>query len=204
MKTNNQLVVSKKQVLKSISLAFLIGGLIFIIAVLPAEYGKDPLGTGKLLGFGKLYTKESSNQLNYKKIELKDVGSPSNIIKPSEANNPISENQFDVIEDSISVKIPAKKGVEYKVKMLKYGSTKYEWHTQNKEIVFLDFHGEVEEKNPPKEVFYESYTVAYSNNMGGTFTAPFKGKHGWYFKNLSNKEITITIKLEGQYKLFKK
>ena len=204
MENNNQLVVSKKQLFKSIVIAFLIGGIVFITAVLPVEYGKDPVGTGKLFGFSKLYIKENTNQLNFKKIELKDVGSPSNIIKPSEANNPAPEVQFDVIKDSITIKIPAKKGIEYKVKILKYGSIKYEWHTQNKEIVFLDFHGEVEEKNPPKKVFYESYTVAYSNNMGGTFTAPFKGKHGWYFRNLSDKEITITLKLKGQYQLFKK
>ena len=202
MEENNQLVVSKKQLLKSIVIAFLIGGIVFITAVLPAEYGKDPIGTGKLFGFSKLYIKENTNQLNFKQIKLKDVGSPSSIIKPSEANNPAPEKQFDVIQDSITVKIPAKKGIEYKVKMLKYGSTKYEWYSQNKEIVFLDFHGEVEEETPPKEVFYESYTVAYSNNMGGTFTAPFKGKHGWYFKNVSDKEITIIIKLKGQYKLF--
>lgn len=202
MEKNNQLVVSKKQLLKSIVIAFIVGGFAFVAAVLPAEYGKDPLGTGKLFGFSKLYIKESSNQLNFKKIKIEDIGSPLSISKPLEANNPASEVQFDVIQDSITLKIPAKKGIEYKVKMLKYGSTKYEWYSQNKEIVFLDFHGEVEEKNPPKEVFYESYTVAYSNNMGGTFTAPFKGKHGWYFKNLSDKEITIIIKLQGQFKLF--
>lgn len=160
MEQNNQLVVRKEQVLKSISIAFIIGILVFIIAILPAEYGKDPLGTGKLFGFSRLYIKENTNQLNFKKIALKDVGSPSNITKPVEANNPALEKQFDIIQDSITVKIPAKKGIEYKVKMLKYGSTKYEWYSLNKEIVFLDFHGEVEEKNPPKEVFYESYTVA--------------------------------------------
>jgi hypothetical protein len=203
MKNNNQLIVSKKQLLKSVIIAFLIGGFVFITAVLPAEYGKDPVGTGKLFGFSKLYIKENINQLNFKKIELKDVGSPINITKPLEANNPAPEKQFGLKHDSITVKIPPKKGIEYKVKMLKYGSTKYEWYSQNREVVFLDFHGEVEEKNPPKEVFYESYTVAYSNNMGGTFTAPFKGKHGWYFKNLSDKEITIIIKLKGQYQLFK-
>jgi len=202
MEKNNQLIVSKKQILKSVSIAFLIGVLVFVTAVLPAEYGKDPLGTGKLFGFSNLYIKENSFQLNFKKIELKDVGSPSAIVKPLEANNPAPEKQFDLIQDSIIVKIPAKKGIEYKVKMLKYGSAKYAWYSQNNEIVFLDFHGEVEEKNPPKEVFYESYTVAYSNNMAGTFTAPFKGKHGWYFKNLSDKEITIIIKLKGQYQLF--
>ncbi len=202
MEKKNQLVVNKKQLLKSIVIAFIIGGLVFVTAVLPAEYGKDPIGTGKFFGFSKLYTNENSNQLNFKKIEFKDVGSPSNIIKPLEANNPVPVKQFDLIQDSITLNIPAKKGIEYKVQIRKYGSVKYEWHSQNKEIVFLDFHGEVAEKNPPKEVFYESYTVAYSNNMAGTFTAPFKGKHGWYFKNLSNKEITITIKLKGQYKLF--
>ena len=123
MEKNNQLIVSKKQILKSIVIAFLIGGAVFVTAVLPAEYGKDPLGTGKLFGFSKLHIKENTNQLNFKKIELKDVGSPSSITKPTEANNPASEVQFDNIQDSITIKIPAKKGIEYKVKMLKYGST---------------------------------------------------------------------------------
>lgn len=204
MKENNQLLVSTKQLMKSVIIAFIIGSLVFITAILPAEYGKDPFGTGKLFGFDKLYNKENINQLNFKQIKLKDVGSKPDVIKPIEANNPAPAKQFEIIEDSIIVKIPAKKGIEYKFKMLKYGSTKYEWHSTNKEIVFLDFHGEVKEKNPPKNVFYESYTVAYSNNMGGTFTAPFTGKHGWYFKNLSDKEITITIKLKGQYQLFNK
>jgi hypothetical protein len=202
MKNKNQLIVSKKQLLKSIIIAFLIGGLVFLIAILPAEYGKDPLGTGKFFGFSKLYKKESANQLNFEKIELKNIGSKSSVVKPYEANDPAPEKQLDVIQDSIIVKIPSEKGIEYKFKMLKYGSVKYEWYSQNKEIVFLDFHGEVEQKDPPKNVFYESYTVAYSNNMGGTFTAPFTGKHGWYFKNLSDQEITIIIKLQGQFKLF--
>ena len=146
MEKNNQLVVSKKQLLKSFIIAFLIGGFVFIAAVLPTEYGKDTLGTGKFFGFNKLHTKENNNQLNFKKIGLKDIGSPSSITKPSEANDPATKEQFKVTNDSITITIPAKKGIEYKVKMLKYGSTKYEWHSQNKEIVFLDFHGEVEEE----------------------------------------------------------
>ena len=67
----------------------------------------------------------------------------------------------------------------------------------------LGFHGEVEQDNPPKNVFYESYTLAYSNNMAGTLTAPFKGKHGWYFRNETKEDIVVTIILNGQYELFK-
>ena len=204
MKNNTQNIVSKKQLLKSLFLAIIIGVTVFITAILPAEYGKDPIGTGKFFGFNKLHIKENTNQLDFKRIQLKDVGSKPSVIKPKEAYKSAPEHQYEIISDSITIKIPANKGIEYKVKMLKYGSTKYEWHSTNKEIVFLDFHGEVKEENPPKEVFYESYTVAYSNNMGGTFTAPFTGKHGWYFKNLSNKEITITIILKGQYQLINK
>jgi hypothetical protein len=38
--------------------------------------------------------------------------------------------------------------------------------------------------------------------MAGTLTAPFKGKHGWYFRNETKEDIVVTIKLNGQYELF--
>lgn len=203
----NQSLDSKRKILKSIIFAFFIGTIVFLVAVLPAEYGIDPLGTGKLFGFSKLHNKEvemnktSNSGLNFKKITLNDVGSSTNILKPIEANNPPPEKQLPKREDVIKVIVPAKKGIEYKVKMLKYGSMKYEWSTTD-QIVFTDFHGEAKQDNPPKDVFYESYTVAYSNNMGGTLTAPFEGKHGWYFKNLIDNDVVVIIKLKGEYELF--
>ncbi|WP_431165447.1 hypothetical protein [Tenacibaculum halocynthiae] len=207
MTTNNQSINNKRKILKSIILAFFIGTIVLLVAVLPAEYGIDLLGTGKLFGFSKLHKKEvemnkiSTLSLNFKKITLNDVGSSTDILKPIEANNPPPKQQFLKREDVIKVIVPAKKGIEYKVKMLKYGSMKYEWSTTDK-IVFTDFHGEVKQDNPPKDVFYESYTVAYSNNMGGTLTAPFEGKHGWYFKNLIDNDVVVIIKLKGEYELF--
>ncbi len=207
MTTKNQSLNNKRKILKSIILAFFIGTIILLVAVLPAEYGIDLLGTGKLFGFSKLHNKEvemnktSTSGLNFKKIILNDVGSSTDILKPIEANNPPPKQQFLKREDVIKVIVPAKKGIEYKVKMLKYGSMKYEWSTTD-QIVFTDFHGEVKQDNPPKDVFYESYTVAYSNNMGGTLTAPFEGKHGWYFKNLIDDDVVVIIKLKGEYELF--
>ena len=49
MTTNNQTHLSKGQLLKSLIIAAIIAVIVFATAVLPAEYGKDPLGTGKLL-----------------------------------------------------------------------------------------------------------------------------------------------------------
>ncbi len=207
MKTDKQSLISKKQILKSIFIAFTIGMVVFLVAVLPAEYGIDPLKTGKLFGFNKLHKKEAiilpSSSLNFEKILLEEVGSKPNVLRPIEANNPPPEKQFAERQDTIKIIVPASKGIEYKVKVLKYGSMKYEWSTIN-DIVFTDFHGELIQDNPPKDVFFESYTIAYSNNMAGTFTAPFEGKHGWYFKNLTTKDLVVTVKLKGQYELFSK
>ncbi|WP_299126137.1 hypothetical protein [uncultured Winogradskyella sp.] len=209
MTINNQPNLNKGQLLKSLIIAIIIGALVFVTAVLPAEYGIDPLGTGKLLGFSKLYSGneqaenyESYSNLNFKKIKMEKLGSPKSVPKPSEANNLPPKLQYPEREDTIEVVVPADKGIEYKFKSLKYGSTKYEW-SLDKGVVYIDFHGEVKQDNPPKNVFYESYTLAYSNNMAGTFTAPFEGKHGWYFRNETNEDIVVTIRLNGQYELLK-
>ena len=209
MTTNNQPNLNKGQLLKSLSIALLIGAVVLVTAVLPAEYGLDPLGTGELFGFSKLYqsndlaeSNETNSSLNFKKIKMEKLGSPLSVPKPSEADNPPSEIQYRQRADTITVVVPAEKGIEYKFKSLKYGSTKYEWAT-DKGIVYIDFHGEVKQENPPKNVFYESYTLAYSNNIAGTLTAPFEGKHGWYFRNETNEDIAVTIRLNGQYELFK-
>ena len=209
MTTDKQPNLTKDQILKSLLIALLIGTVVLVSAVLPAEYGIDPLGTGKLFSFSKLYQGnnqteiiETASSLNFNKIKMEKLGSPQSTPKPSEANNPPPEVQYSNREDSIEVIVPAKKGIEYKFKSLKYGNIKYEW-TTDKGIVYIDFHGEVKQENLPKNVFYESYTLAYSNNMAGTLTAPFEGKHGWYFRNETNEDIVVTIRLNGQYELFK-
>ncbi|OIQ18119.1 MAG: hypothetical protein BM557_07855 [Flavobacterium sp. MedPE-SWcel] len=213
MDTNNQPIMGKKQLIKSVLIALILGVLVLLTAVFPAEYGMDPLGIGKLFGFSKLYQNDIetviegkqeilvSSLTSFEKLKLEKVGSSAKIPKPVEANNPPPEIQFKEREDTIEVIVPANEGIEYKFKVLKYGSVKYEWSTDDG-IVYLDFHGEVNQDNPPKNVFYESYTLAYSNNMAGTLIAPFEGKHGWYYRNETNKNITITLRLKGEYELF--
>lgn len=211
MDTSNQPVLSKKQLLKSVLWAFVIGALVLVTAILPAEYGMDPLGTGELFGFSKLYMDDATSaeevntipvlQTNVEILRLKKLGSPASTPKPVEAENPVPAQQLAIRNDTIKVVVAAGKGIEYKFKGLKLGSIKYDWSTSESDIVYIDFHGEVAQENPPEEVFYESYTLAYSNNMAGTFTAPFTGKHGWYFRNKNTRDVIVTLHLEGAYEL---
>ncbi|MFV8369529.1 hypothetical protein [Flavobacterium sp. LB2R40] len=203
----NHQIVNKKQIIKAVIFALLLSVLILVSAVLPAEYGIDPIGTGKLFGFNKLYvTADAADGLatitgkTFPLIKMEKAGSGPEVKRPIEANNPAPEKQYAEREDTVEVIVPAGKGIEYKIYMLKYGKMKYEW-TTNKGIVYFDFHGEVKQAKETNDVYFESYTLAYSNNMVGTFYAPYEGKHGWFFRNNEKTAITVTIKLKGQYSI---
>lgn len=208
--------MSRKQLIRSVLIALIIGAVVLVTAVLPAEYNIDPLGTGKLFGFSKLYVDDNASEetiqintdgarkSNFKKLKLQKLGSPPEVAKPIEANNPPPSEQYTEQSDTINVVVLPGKGIEYKFKALKHASVKYDWETNENQIVYIDFHGEVYQENPPENVFYESYALAYVNNMAGTFTAPFNGRHGWYFRNENKDTVTVTIHLLGQYKLFDK
>jgi hypothetical protein len=209
MKIKEPSVMDKRQLIKSVLIAVVIGGLVLITAILPAEYNIDLLGTGKLFGFSKLYTETPSDKVmvkigaaTIKKLHIENIGADADVLKPNAVDAPAPKEQYEFRVDSgIKVIVKAGKGIEYKFKMLKYGKTKYEWSTGGM-ILYSDMHGEVLLENPPKEEWFESYTEVYSNNVVGTLTAPFEGIHGWYFRNKNEEDIVVTIKLKGQYQLF--
>ncbi|MBW0165537.1 MAG: hypothetical protein HYI21_02465 [Sediminibacterium sp. Gen4] len=193
-------ILDKKSIIKQVVIALVIGAALLVSAVLPAEYGIDPLGIGKATGFSKLYVGDAGTETvasgPHKVLKLENAGSGADVPKPAAADNPAPATQLSERTDEVSVAIPAGKGLEYKVNMLKYGSLKYEWMTDKGELYF-DFHGEVKDNSN----YFESYTIAYSNNIVGSFIAPFEGPQGWYFKNNSNEDITVKIRLKGQYLL---
>tara|TARA_R110002072_G_scaffold302957_1_gene490358 strand:+ start:10727 stop:11359 length:633 start_codon:yes stop_codon:yes gene_type:complete len=203
-------ILEKSKIIKATIISLIIGAIILFTAVLPAEYGIDPTGAGKVLGFSKLYVPENNqtNGLNaiastssLPLIKLEKAGSGPNVPRPVEADNPAPEEQLAMREDETKVIVPAGKGIEFKINMLKYGTMKYEWTTANNEVLYFDFHGEVKQKEVVKEVYFESYTISNSNNMVGTFLAPYEGKHGWFFRNTSNEDVTVNLRLKGQYTL---
>jgi hypothetical protein len=98
---------------------------------------------------------------------------------------------------SIEVMVPAGRGIEYKFDMQQFEKMTYEWITDGTAL-FVDLHGE------PKgdtSGYYESYVIATSADMKGSFTAPFAGSHGWYWKNKSNQPVAVQLLVKGQYKV---
>jgi hypothetical protein len=100
-------------------------------------------------------------------------------------------------ENEVTVIVPAKKGVEYKFYLKQYEKLTYEWTSEIP--LYFDFHGEPLDYATSK--YFESFTEATSDKMKGIMTVPFEGSHGWYWKNTSDKDVTVKLKTKGNYNI---
>ncbi len=97
--------------------------------------------------------------------------------------------------DTVTIEIPVRKGLEYKLLMEKYAHLEYEWSTDGEELYF-DFHGE---PRGDTTGYFESFAETTSNNMKGSLTTPFAGSHGWYWKNETDAPVIVTLSIKGNY-----
>lgn len=161
----------------SIVLAFIL----LIIAVLPAEYNIDPTGLGKQLGLTVLSNTTSS------------TAAPAAIVCPD-----LPTNTHDHWKDTVSIIIPAQKGLEYKFYVREKESFEFIWQTADDSQLFFDFHGEPE---GDKTGYFKSFKKTTDSQSSGTLSPPFTGSHGWYWKNNNNHPVTIRLKTRGNYKI---
>lgn len=155
--------------------AVIIAAVALITIILPAEYNLDPTGIGRTLGLTVLSQAQENN------------------IKP--ASSETTDSGYNTHEANILV--PAGGGVEYKFNMAQFAKMHYQWITEG-EAVYVDLHGEPEGDTSG---YFESYVIATVADMQGSFTAPFAGSHGWYFKNTSDSPINVTLVVSGQFDL---
>ena len=118
--------------------------------------------------------------------------------------NGASENTEEQVADSeqtneATIVVKANKALEYKFKMNQYEKLEFEWKSDA--ALHYDFHGDPEDKDSYPKGYFESYAIGNSNNVKGKITMPYKGSHGWYWKNESGKDITITLSTKGNYNI---
>jgi len=103
-------------------------------------------------------------------------------------------------EEHISVTVPARGNIEYKVYMAKDAMLEYTWSTSGSAL-FFDFHGEPKGDSTG---YFKSYQKDTRMQATGSLHAPFAGTHGWYWKNKSDQVVTIHLLLKGDYQLIAK
>lgn len=170
---------SRSAIAKAAAAAFLVALILLFTVVLPAEYGYDPLGTGKALGLTVIAeTPESA------------ASSPAPVVKGAYT----AESKIFKYDSQDFLLRPGD-GMEMKYHMQKGASIVYGWKADG--VLEFEFHGEPDVK--PSEDYYESYELDKVGKAEsyGSFVAPSTGVHGWYFKNNSDKEIQFHLNVAG-------
>lgn len=174
---------SKPALLKATSIALAIALVLLFTAVLPAEYGYDPLKTGRIL---KLTGIAQAG-------EIKGRAVPT----PAPGQNTVFTPQSRIYKvDAEDFQLRPGDGVEMKYHMQKGTSMVYGWKADGK--LLFEFHGEPDQK--PTKDYFESYELDDKSGKGasyGSFTAPSTGIHGWFWQNKTDKDVQFHLSVAG-------
>ncbi len=204
---------SKKSLAKATIVALLVAAVLLITAILPAEYGIDPLGTGKALGLTDLHKADFANSTG-KAAETAPLksGEAEPTILPTlepaaDGGAPRMKGAFIAQPkrykiDSREIKLAAGEGMEIKYNMKRGAGLIYSWIASDK--LFFEFHGEPNVKPAGKERtdYFESYELddqVGKDQAHGTFIAPSTGVHGWFWENKTGNEVTLKLVSAGFY-----
>lgn len=192
---NERSTKSSAQLLKTTVIAAGVAALILVTVVLPAEYGVDPLHTGRLLGLGALSAaKDDAGAPTESPVE----SSPQSSIAPAPAATLMHAHPQKYRSARVEIEVKGREELEYKALLATGEPLLYSWTVAGGEVYF-EFHGEPTEGNWPKD-FYRSYEIVESAAAAhGSFVAPFTGNHGWYWRNLSDQPVTIVLETSGYY-----
>jgi hypothetical protein len=170
---------SRTRLLRSTALAAGAALLILFTVVLPAEYGVDPLGAGRLLG-------------------LTALGEGKRVAANMESESVMQAHPRQPRTARVTIELGPREELEYKAQLAQGEPLLYSWRVA-RGPVYYEFHGEPTEGEWPAG-FFRSYEIgASSTEAHGSFVAPFTGRHGWYWRNLSDEPAAVTLEASGYY-----
>ena len=181
---------SSSLLFKSTIIALAVAGVLLLCVVIPAEYGTDPTGVGKLLGLKQMgeikanLEKESQNE-NQK---FDEYVSTNEEMRKRFQNTKVNKDVMEFViapDDAIEVKLEMEKG----------SSGKYKWNTNSGGLNY-NLHGDGY-KGSQKSTPYKKGRMTTSDN--GEFKAEFDGYHGWFWRNRNSEIVTVILETDGEY-----
>lgn len=173
---------SSARLAKATVIALVAAAIVLVTAVLPAEYGIDPLGTGRALGLDRLFAAEET--------AAAAAAAPATITAAE--GGPLHPQFVSYRVDTRELTIPPGQGIEFKYELDRGASMIYSWRAN--QYVDFDFHTEPEGK--PREAS-DSFEKGNALQKHGAYTAPYDGIHGWWWENKTDSDITLTLTAAG-------
>ena len=177
---------SSAQLVKATLGAAVAAAVLLVTVVLPAEYGIDPTGIGPVLG---LYRPPADTAAG----GASDAGGAAPGATGA-ANLFTSPTPYRT--DTMSITLAPGEGAEIKAEMAAGERLVYSW-TATGPGVDVDMHGEAAGGQGGDRSYQ---TGEFQTSGHGGFEAPMAGNHGWFWQNLTDDPVTVTVKTAGFYR----
>lgn len=176
---------SKAQLIKSTLAAAVAAGVLLVSVVMPAEYGIDPTGFGRLIGLKKMgeikasLAQEAAAQAAAPAVTQEAKSAPA---------------AAKVRADTMQVTLAPNEGTEIKVELAEGKKVGYSWESDRGRANF-DLHGD----SKKLRIDYHGYGKGSEQKIAGVLVAAFDGNHGWFWRNRTPNTITVTLKVSGEH-----
>ena len=198
---------SSQRLLRSTAIAVVAAAAILVTVVLPAEYGIDPTGIGRPLGL---------TDMGELKAQLAAEAEAARV--PPPASNPAPRSGLAgavfarfvmgsaaaqtappapaaARTDETTITLRPNQGAEVKLEMRRGARATFTWTATGP--VNFDLHGEP--PNPGRNAAHSYRSGRGSSGEQGEITAIFDGTHGWFWRNRSTRDVTVTVRTSGDY-----
>ncbi|ATR78203.1 transmembrane anchor protein [Moraxella osloensis] len=193
---------SSQKLIKSTILAAISAVVLLFTVVLPAEYGIDPTGVGKLLRLTEmgqvkqqLADEAAADAAGLVATETSDIDNMTEqTINTTPTDTTVADGQW---RDEIPFTLTPGEGIEIKMKMSEGDKANYSWVVTGGEVNF-DTHGDA----LGKAISYEKGRGVASDES--VLEAAFTGNHGWFWRNRGDSDVQVVLRTRGDYSTIKK
>ncbi len=190
---------SSRRLLVSTLAAVFVAALLLVTVVLPAQYGIDPTGAGRLMGLTALSsagtrTLEITDVIGgnevIRTVKISDAGEPTPLPNPAVFQQGTGPTRTDTLQ----VPIGPNEETEIKVILSSGKMILFSWEVDRGDI-YSDYHGH----DPALgSAFWVRYREQQAGSGGdGSLVAPFDGEHGWYWVNYNEFPVVVTLTVTG-------
>lgn len=198
---------TSRQLLRSTLIAIVAAAAILVSIVLPAEYAIDPTGIGRMLGLAEMG--EIKAQLAAEAEKDRAAGQqgavPVAVPTPDRRSGLLDRLFAEFLvspaaaqttparrNDEMSITLKPGEGAEVKLVMAQGAKVNFSWAVTGG-VVNFDLHGD----GGGQETSYQKGRGV--PGADGVLEAAFDGNHGWFWRNRSTSDVTVTLRTSGSY-----
>ncbi len=200
-------------------IALAAAGVLLVTVVMPAEYGVDVTGAGRVLGLTEMgeikqqlareaATAEAAERAAAQNASVQTPASQtlpaaSQSVAEQKGSAPVaaasdsaSANTLPVARaDTVEVPLAPNEGKEVKLVMRKGQAALFSWRAEGGAVNF-DQHGD-STGAPKSYIGYSKGTRVEADS--GTLVAAMDGGHGWFWRNRSGRSVVVRLIVSGEF-----